>query len=76
MGSPFVYVYSRAQAIEEGEQVRCPDKIRKEAGIKFPVFFTSQCGKTTSSPAKNWPTSTAKALMAAFGTCFPCGTIT
>jgi hypothetical protein len=32
--------YSREQALADGVQVRCPDDIRKEAGIKFPVFFT------------------------------------
>lgn len=52
MGSPFVYVYSRAQAIEDGEQVRCPDKIRKEAGIKVPVFFTSSVWNNYIVPSK------------------------
>ena len=33
--------YTRAQAIADGFQVECPNAIRKEAGIKHPVFFTS-----------------------------------
>lgn len=33
-------VYSRKQALNDGVQVRCPDAIRKEAGIRWPVYFT------------------------------------
>jgi hypothetical protein len=36
----FIYTYTRQMALADGLQVRCPDDIRKEAGIKFPVFFT------------------------------------
>jgi hypothetical protein len=32
--------YSRKEAIADGVQVRIPDQIRAEAGIKFPVFVT------------------------------------
>lgn len=32
--------YTRKEAIADGVQVRIPDKIRKEAGIRWPVFVT------------------------------------
>jgi hypothetical protein len=32
--------YTRAEAIADGYQVPVPNGITKEAGIKFPVFFT------------------------------------
>lgn len=32
--------YSRKEAISDGFQVRIPDEVRKEAGIKYPVFVT------------------------------------
>jgi len=33
--------YTRADAVADGIQVSIPPEISKEAGIKFPVFFTS-----------------------------------
>jgi hypothetical protein len=35
-----IYTYTRKQAIDDGVQVRVPDELRKEAGIKYPVFVT------------------------------------
>lgn len=32
--------YTRAEAIEDGVQIAIPEETSKEAGIKFPVFFT------------------------------------
>lgn len=46
-------VYSRKEAIEDGFQVRCPDAIRQEAGIKFPVYFTSTLWEQYITPPEN-----------------------
>ena len=37
---PVVYSYTRAQAIEDGEQVLVPEKISREAGFLWPVYLT------------------------------------
>ena len=39
---PIIYAFTRKQAIEDGIQVRCPDDLRKEAGITVPVFLTQR----------------------------------
>ena len=36
-----IYAYTRKDAIEDGEQFRLDDTIRKEAGLVFPVYITS-----------------------------------
>jgi hypothetical protein len=46
-------VYSRAEAIADGFQVLCPDAIRQEAGIKFPVYFTRTLWDQYITPPKN-----------------------
>lgn len=46
-------VYSRKQALEDGFQVRCPDDIRKEAGIRWPVFFTRTLWDQFIEPPEN-----------------------
>lgn len=37
---PVIYSYTRAQALEDGEQVEIPASLSQEAGIKFPVYLT------------------------------------
>lgn len=37
-----VDTYSRKQAIADGVQVRIPDQVREEAGIKVPVFVSER----------------------------------
>jgi len=39
-GWEIIDVYTRAQAIEDGFLIECPEDVRHEAGIKFPVAFT------------------------------------
>lgn len=36
----FIDSYSRREALNDGFQVRIPDDIRDDAGIKFPVYVT------------------------------------
>ena len=38
--SNFIYVYSRKQALADGVQVLADPNTTKEAGIKYPVYFT------------------------------------
>lgn len=41
--SPFgdvIYSYTRKDALEDGQQVQCPEGIAREAGFKWPVFIT------------------------------------
>lgn len=35
-----IFAYTRAEAIEDGTLVACPDNVSQEAGIKFPVALT------------------------------------
>lgn len=48
----FIDIYTRAEAIADGYQVRCPDDIRREAGIRFPVFFTDNLWSNVITPSK------------------------
>ena len=41
-GFEIIDVYSRKDAISDGVQIRIPDAIRMEAGIKFPMFVTKK----------------------------------
>lgn len=36
-----IYVYTRKQAIQDGVQALIYDNLRREAGIKYPVYLTS-----------------------------------
>lgn len=36
-----IYSYTRKQAIEDGQQALIYDDLRREAGIKYPVYLTS-----------------------------------
>jgi len=50
-----VYSYTRSQALKDGVQVRIPDQLRKEAGIKYPVFVTcSVWDEYLRVPDKMW----------------------
>ena len=40
MNFEVVASYTRKEAIADGFQVRIPDELRREAGIKYPVFVT------------------------------------
>jgi hypothetical protein len=37
-----ISTYTRAEAMEDGVQIAIPEEASKEAGIKFPVFFTQR----------------------------------
>lgn len=37
---PVVYAYTRAQALEDGQQVAIPAATSQEAGFKVPIFLT------------------------------------
>jgi len=37
-----ISTYTRAEAVKDGLQIAIPKEISKEAGIKFPVFFTQR----------------------------------
>lgn len=51
-GWEIIDVYTRAQAIEDGVLIECPDALRQEAGIKFHVAFTTSVWDIIDRTAK------------------------
>ena len=47
--------YSRKDALADGVQVEIPENIRKEAGVKYPVFVTEQVWKKYLEPPQEFP---------------------
>lgn len=37
---PVIYIYSRKEAVEDGQQIAVPADMSRQAGIAFPVYLT------------------------------------
>lgn len=54
---PVIFAYTRAQALEDGEQIAIPADLSTEAGIRFPVFITRGAYYATVAAGGRWETS-------------------